>query len=149
MICPRTKVDLRWDDVKEMTKMYESLPIAEKSQLPYLQLDDISDDPLPHEMMVNMVAPDIGNIPILYGPRGSFIKLWQLSESAREILDAFAIQLLQQAGLEFFNNAILELKWKPKTDLTSSDEEPPKKKEKPNDEELATLKSIVDSDMPA
>lgn len=76
MICPRTKVDLRWDDVKEMTKMYESLPIAEKSQLPYLQLDDINDDPLPHEMMVNMVAPDIGNIPILYGPNGGFIKLW-------------------------------------------------------------------------
>jgi len=148
VICPRTKVDLRWDDVKEMTKMYESLPIEEKSQLPYLQLDDISDDPLPHEMMVNMVAPDIGNIPILYGPRGGFVKLLHLSESAREILDAFSIQLLSQGGLEFFNNAILELKWKPKTDASSSDEEPPKKQpEKLTEEELALLRSVVSGEL--
>ena len=67
-------------------------------------------------MMVNLVAPDIGNIPVYYGPNGGFIKLWQLSEKAREILEPFALQLLAQAGLEFFNKVILELKWKPKED---------------------------------
>jgi len=76
VICPRTKVDLWWDDIKETTQVYEQLPIGEKEVLPYLQLDDVSDDPLPHEMMVNMVAPDIGNIPVLYGPQGRFIKLF-------------------------------------------------------------------------
>lgn len=30
VICPRTKVDLFWDDVKETTTVYEGLPIAEK-----------------------------------------------------------------------------------------------------------------------
>ena len=64
-------------------------------------------------------------------------------------MEPFAIQLLLQGGLEFFNNAILELKWKPKDDPESSDEEPPKKDEgKPTDEELATLKSIVDGELP-
>lgn len=75
MLCPRTKADLRWADVKETVQVFMSLPIADKSSLPYMQLDDISDDPLPHEMMVNMVAPEIGNIPVLYGPRGNFVKL--------------------------------------------------------------------------
>ena len=75
VICPRTKVDLYWNDVKETTTVYEKLPIEEKSQLPYLQLDDAGDDPLPVEMMVNYVAPDIGNIPILYGPNGGFVRL--------------------------------------------------------------------------
>ena len=73
VICPRTKVDLWWNEIKETTKVYEQLPIEEKKQLPYLQLDDVSDDPLPTEMMVNMVAPDINQIPLLYGPRGNFI----------------------------------------------------------------------------
>jgi len=36
VICPRTKVDLRWDDIKETTSVYERLPIEEKAQLPYL-----------------------------------------------------------------------------------------------------------------
>ena len=48
------------------------------------------------------------------------------------------MQLLAQAGLEFFNNVILELKWKPKTDATSSDEEPAKP-EKPSDDEICQL----------
>ena len=41
--------------------------------------------------MVNLVAPDIGNISILYGPNGGFIRLHQLSEKAREILEPFAL----------------------------------------------------------
>lgn len=36
VICPRTKVDLYWRDIKETTVVYESLPIEEKAQLPYL-----------------------------------------------------------------------------------------------------------------
>jgi len=36
VICPRTKVDLYWDEIKETTKVYEQLPIEEKKQLPYL-----------------------------------------------------------------------------------------------------------------
>ena len=56
VICPRTKVDLRWDDIKETTKIFEILPMEEKAQLPFLSLDDVSDDPLPAEMMVNIVA---------------------------------------------------------------------------------------------
>ena len=59
-----------------------------------------------------------------------------------EILGPFAVQLLGQAGLEFFNNAVLELKWKPKHDATSSDEEPPKP-EKPTAEEVTKLRAIV------
>ena len=98
-------------------------------------------------MMVNMVAPDIGNIPILYGPRGDFIRLLQLSEGARKILEPMCVQLLREGGLEFFNNAVFELKWKPKSDKTSSDEEPPKKDDKPTNEEIATLRSIVESEM--
>ena len=83
VICPRTKVDLYWDNIKETTKVYESLPMEEKKQLPYLQLDEVGDDPLPEEMMVNMIAPDIGMMTILYGPHGNFIKLNQLSEGGR------------------------------------------------------------------
>ena len=144
VICPRTKVDLYWKDVEETTKVYESLPMAEKASLPYLQLDDASDEPLPVEMMVNMVAPQIGDaLPVLYGPNGRFIKMAQLSEKGREILEPFAIQLLGHAGLDFFNNCVFELKWKPKTDDTSSDEEPAKKPERPTPEEVTTLRSIV------
>jgi len=36
VICPRTKVDLRWDDIKETASVYEKLPSEEKAQLPYL-----------------------------------------------------------------------------------------------------------------
>ena len=36
VICPRTKVDLWWSEIKETTKVYEQLPIEEKKQLPYL-----------------------------------------------------------------------------------------------------------------
>ena len=94
VICPRTKIDLLWADVKDMTQMYESLPIQDKQGLPYLQLDDVSDDPLPHEMMVNMIAPDIGQIPILYGPHAKFLRLEHLNEKAKEILEPFAVQLI-------------------------------------------------------
>ena len=50
------------------------------------------------------------------------------------------LQLLLQAGLEFFNRVVFELKWKPKEDASSSEEESP---ERPSDEELANLKAIV------
>ena len=37
----------------------------------------------------------------------------------------------------------MELKWKPKDDKTSSDEEPPKKPEKPSPEEINLMRGIV------
>ena len=67
-------------------------------------------------MMVNMIAPEIGQIPILYGPHGKFLRLEHLNERAKEILEPFAVQLVAQGGLEFFNSVVLELKWKPKDD---------------------------------
>ena len=48
--------------------------------------------------------------------------------------------MLLQAGLDFLNNCILELKWKPPEDATSSEEEPPKK---PSPDEINLLRSIV------
>ena len=55
-----------------------------------------------------------------------------------------------QAGLEFFNNCVFELKWKPQEDATSSDEEPPKKEEekqeqsdRPSHDEVNMLREIV------
>ena len=42
-------------------------------------------------MTVNLIAPDIGNMQVLYGPHGGFIRLNQLSEKGREILEPFAI----------------------------------------------------------
>ena len=59
--------------------MFESLPIAEKSELPYLQLDDVGEEPLHKEVLVDMVRPEVGNFPILYGPKGGFIYLSMLS----------------------------------------------------------------------
>ena len=94
-------------------------------------------------MIVNLVTPDIGNISVLYGPNGGFIRLKQLSDQARVMLVPFALQLLGQAGLDFFNKVILELKWKPKDDLTSSDEEAAKKPEKPTPEEVSKMRAIV------
>ena len=117
--------------------------MEEKSQLPYLQLDDAGEDPLPVEMVVNLVADEIGNISVLYGPNAGFVRLQQLSEKAREVLEPFALQLIGQAGLDFFNNVILELKWKPKDDITSSDEEAAKKPEKPTPEEVSKMRAIV------
>ena len=57
MICPRTKVDLRWDEVKETAQVYAARPAAEKAQMPYLQLDDISEDPTPEEVSFNLIKP--------------------------------------------------------------------------------------------
>ena len=87
-------------------------------------------------MVVNLITPDIGQIPILYGPLGNFIRLSQLSETAIEIIEPLMLQVLLQAGLEFFNRIVFELKWKPKDDASSSEEEPP---QRPSDEELAKL----------
>ena len=66
-----------------------------------------------------------------------------MNEKGREILEPFVIQLLGHAGLDFFNNCVFELKWKPKTDATSSEEEPAKEVEKPTPEEINLLRAIV------
>ena len=39
VICPRTKKDLMWDDIKDAVKVFEGLSSAEKKELPYIQLD--------------------------------------------------------------------------------------------------------------
>ena len=36
IICPRTKEDLLWDDVKDHAKMFLGLSSKEKAELPYL-----------------------------------------------------------------------------------------------------------------
>ena len=60
--------------------------------------------------------------------------------------------MVAQAGLEFSQNVIYELKWKPKDDAVSSDEEPKKKDEdkekeekpeKPTPEEISTLRALL------
>ena len=55
------------------------------------------------------------------------------------------VQLLKQGGLEFFNNCVFELKWKPENEAESSEEEPAKKaeNEKPTHEETSKLRNIV------
>ena len=112
-----------WDDVKEATKVFEGLSSTEKKALPYLQLDTTAgDNPLPEEMVVNLIADQVGEIPFLHENRG-FYKLANLQDHARSILEPFTLQLLGQAGLEFLNNIMLELKFKPKDDPDSSDEE--------------------------
>lgn len=56
--------------------------------------------------------------------------------------------MLREGGLEFFNNAVFELKWKPKSDKTSSDEEPAKKQSnKLTDEEVTMLRAIIGADL--
>ena len=36
IICPRTKKDLMWDDVKDAVKVFEGLSSKEKKALPYV-----------------------------------------------------------------------------------------------------------------
>lgn len=73
-------------------------------------------------MIVNLIADQIGEIPFLHEDRG-FYKLCNLQEHARSILEPFTLQLLGHAGLEFLNNVMLELKFKPKNEEDSTDEE--------------------------
>ena len=57
IICPRTKQDLLWDDVKDIAKTFLGLSSEEKAELPYLQLDDsVGEQPLPEEMIVNLLG---------------------------------------------------------------------------------------------
>ena len=66
-----------------------------------------------------------------------------MSESARDIIEPFLVQLLAQAGLEFFNRVVFELKWKPKNEESSSEDE--KKPDKPTEADLALFMANVQS----
>ena len=52
-----------------------------------------------------------------------YYKLGNLQEHARTILEPFALQLIGYAGLDFMNDVMLELKFKPKGEPDSSEEE--------------------------
>ena len=84
VICPRTKVDLYWNDIKHKAAIFEGLSIYEKSKLPYLQLEET-------EMMLennlnSLTDEEVYNTQIFYGPDATFIKLGQLSLQARKVL---------------------------------------------------------------
>ena len=113
-----------WDDVKDSAKVFEGLSSKEKAELPYIQLDpaDIGDEPLPEEMIVNLIADQVSELPFLHENKG-YYKLGNLQPHARSLLEPFTLQLLGHAGLEFLNNVMLELKFKPKDEPDSSDEE--------------------------
>lgn len=66
VLCPRTKKMVWWEDVKEQIKMFESLPMEVKREQPYLQLSNDSEQPLPSEMIVGLIAPQVPEIPFLY-----------------------------------------------------------------------------------
>ena len=74
-------------------------------------------------MIVENVGPEIKRFPIYHGPSGGFIRFEQLGGNAIEILEPFLIQCLAHAGLEYFQNCVFELKWKPATDSDSTEEE--------------------------
>ncbi len=51
IICPRTKRMIELDKCIDQIKMIASLPIEEKKNLPFLQLDDYQGEgPLPNEI---------------------------------------------------------------------------------------------------
>lgn len=130
VICPRTKRDIWWADVQDQAKILEQLPIAEKQEYPWVQLDpEASDAPLPEEMLVNILADKVDDMTFLYEDR-RHVRFVNLQEAGKKHIYPFVLQLLSYAGLQFFQRVLFELKWAPKDRAESSDEEKPSFEEK-------------------
>ena len=69
VLCPRSKENCDYADVKETIDVYKGLSSEEKKQLPYMQLADNSDHPLPQETYLHMIEPHLHKVNFLYHDR--------------------------------------------------------------------------------
>ena len=91
VICPRTKRDIWWADVQDQAKILEQLPIAEKQDYAYIQLDpQAGDAPLPEEMLVNILADKVDDMTVLYEDR-RHVRFSGLSEGGKKHIYPFAL----------------------------------------------------------
>ena len=89
IICPRTKKVIPYEKVEDKIKLISSLPIAEKKQLPYIQLDDEETRPmLKNEQIAKAFAPILKDLPFYY-QETNWLSLGMLAEAAKEILIPF------------------------------------------------------------